>query len=82
MEGGIATGEIEDTRPPPKSAAAEMAAKGGQRRAAKLAPKARYSNSPQVEHDAGGEFSSASVKPGTGSCRLMYQERTEPSAVV
>ena len=36
MVGRIATGEIEDTNPAPKSAAAEMGSKGGKARAERL----------------------------------------------
>jgi hypothetical protein len=41
LVGRIATGEVEDTRPAPKSAAAEMGSKGGKARAASLSKKKR-----------------------------------------
>ena len=41
MVGRIATGEVEDTKPKPKSAAAEMGSKGGKARAAGLSKKRR-----------------------------------------
>ncbi len=41
MVGKIATGEIEDTKAPAKSAAAELGSKGGKARAAKLSGKKR-----------------------------------------
>jgi len=41
MVAKIATGEIEETKPAPKSAAAEMGAKGGNARAKKLTKEQR-----------------------------------------
>ena len=41
LVGRIATGDIEDTKPAPKSAAAEMGAKGGKARANKLSTEKR-----------------------------------------
>ena len=41
MVGRIATGEIEEAAPPPKSAAAEMGSKGGKARASSLSKRKR-----------------------------------------
>jgi hypothetical protein len=41
LVGRIATGEVEETKPVPKSAAAELGSKGGKARAATLSKKRR-----------------------------------------